>query len=45
MGAATKAAGMVYAASARGAADGGSEAVVRMLRRKVRANRKRLGGA
>ncbi len=36
------AAGLLAAASLRGAADGGASDVVRMLRRKVRANRKRL---
>lgn len=35
--------GMVASAMARGASDGGSDAVVRMLRQRVRANRKRLG--
>jgi len=37
-----RAAGMMAAASARGAADGGAGKVVQMLRRRVRANRKRL---
>ncbi len=37
-----KAAGLVAAAVAHGASDGGADAVVRMLRRRVRANRKRL---
>ncbi len=37
------AAGMMAAALARGAPDGGADAVVRMLRRRVRNNRKRLG--
>ena len=37
------AAGMMTAAMARGAPDGGTGEVVRMLRRRVRANRKRLG--
>ena len=41
--AATRAAGMVAAATARGTFDGGADAVVRMLRQKVRANRNRLG--
>ena len=41
--AASKAAGITVAAVARGAPDGGADAVVRMLRRRVRANRKRLG--
>lgn len=40
--AAGKAAGMMAAARARGAPDGGADEVVRMLRRRVRANRKRL---
>jgi hypothetical protein len=42
--AAGKAAGMMAAAGARGAPDGGADAVMRMLRRRVRANRKRLLG-
>ena len=37
------AAGMMTAAMARGTPDGGTGEVVRMLRRRVRANRKRLG--
>ncbi len=37
------AAGMMAAALARGAPNGGADAVVRMLRRRVRKNRKRLG--
>lgn len=41
--AAAKAAGIAAGAMARGAPDGGADAVVRMLRRRVRANRKRLG--
>ncbi len=41
--AATGAAGMVAAAMARGPFDGGADAVVRMLRREVQANRTRLG--
>ena len=41
--AASKAAAITAAAVARGAPDGGADAVVRMLRRRVRANRKRLG--
>ena len=40
--AAGKAAGMMFAATLRGAPDGGADAVVRMLTRRVRANRKRL---
>ena len=40
--AARKAAGMMAAARTRGAADGGPAKVVQMLRRRVRANRKRL---
>ena len=43
VGAITRAAGMVAAAMACGTFDGGADAVVRMLRQKVRANRKRLG--
>ncbi len=39
----TRAAGMVAAAMARGTFDGGADAVVRMLRQEVQANRKRLG--
>ncbi len=42
MDATVKAAGMMAAANARGAPDGGTGEVVRMLRRRVRANRKRL---
>lgn len=38
------AAGMVAAALMRGAPDGGADAMVRMLRQRVRKNRKRLGG-
>lgn len=38
-----RAGNMVASAMARGATDGGSEAVVRMLRQRVRANRRRLG--
>ena len=41
--AATRAAGMVAAATARGTSDGGADAVVRMLRQDVLASRKRLG--
>ena len=41
----TKAAGMMAAATMRGAQDGGTDAVVRMLRRRVQANRKRLGSS
>lgn len=40
--AAGKAAAMIAAASARGVPDGGADQVVQMLRRRVRANRKRL---
>ena len=40
--AAQTAAGLMTAAALRGAPDGGADAVVRMLRRRVRANRKRL---
>lgn len=40
--AAMDATGIVSAAMLRGERDGGAEEVVRMLRRKVRANRKRL---
>lgn len=40
--AAAAAATMVTAAAARGSRSGGTDAVVRMLRRRVRANRKRL---
>ncbi len=43
MDAGVKAAGLMSAAASRGAADGGTDEVVRMLRRRVRANRKRLG--
>jgi hypothetical protein len=43
--AATRAAGMVAAAVARGTSDGGADAVVRMLRQEVQANRTRLGSA
>ncbi len=39
----TRAVGMVTAAMACGTFDGGADAVVRMLRQKVQANRKRLG--
>ena len=39
----TKAAGMMAAATMRGDRDGGTDAVVQMLRSRVRANRKRLG--
>jgi hypothetical protein len=39
----TTAVGMVAAAVARGTFDGGADAVVRMLRQEVQANRKRLG--
>jgi len=42
MDATAHAAGMIAAASARGAPDGGAGEVVQMLRRRVRANRKRL---
>ena len=38
----TRAAGMVATAMARGTFDGGADAVVRMLRRGVQTNRKRL---
>lgn len=41
--AAARAAGMVVAAMACGAFDGGAEAVTRMLRQEVQANWKRLG--
>lgn len=40
--ASAKAAGMVSAAMMRGTPDGGADQVVRMLRREVRANRRRL---
>lgn len=43
LSATTRAAGMVVAAVARGTFDGGADAVVRMLRQEVQANRKRLG--
>jgi hypothetical protein len=43
--AATEAAGIMAAAAMRGAQDGGTNAVVQMLRRRVRANRKRLGSS
>ena len=43
MDAIVKAAGMVTTAMARGASDGGTGAVVQMLRHRVRANRRRLG--
>jgi len=39
----TRAAGMVAAAMARGTFDGCADAVVRMLRQEVQANRTRLG--
>lgn len=42
MAASAKAAGMVSAAMMRGAPDGGAEQVVRMFRKEVRANRRRL---
>lgn len=42
MRAATTAFGMVAAAAARGTFDGGTGAVVQMLRQEVQANRKRL---
>ncbi len=38
----SRAVGMVTAAMARGTFDGGADAVVRMLRQEVQANRKRL---
>ncbi len=41
----TRVAGMVAAAMARGTFDGGADAVVRMLRQEVQANRKRLGSS
>lgn len=40
--ASAKAAGMVSAAMMRGAPDGGADQVVQMLRREVRANKRRL---
>jgi hypothetical protein len=40
--ASAKVAGMVSVAMLRGVPDGGADQVVRMLRRKVRANRRRL---
>ena len=40
--AAQKAVGLMTTAALRGAPDAGADAVVRMLRRRVRANRKRL---
>lgn len=39
----SRAAGMVAVAMARGTFDGGADAVVRMLRQEVQANRRRLG--
>lgn len=42
MEASAKAAGMVSAAMLRGTPDGGADQVVRMLRREVRANKRRL---
>jgi len=41
----SRAAGMVAAAMARGTFDGGADAVVRMLRQEVQANRRRLGSS
>ncbi len=45
LNATAKAADMVAAAIARGTFDGGADAVVRMLRHEVQANRKRLGSS
>ena len=42
--AASVAAGLATTAAVRGGKDGGADAVLRMLRRRVRANRKRLSG-